>query len=329
MGRVRLADVAERVGVSTKTVSNVVNGTGWVSEPVRARVLAAIDELGYRPNLAARQLRSGSSGLLGLCVPNLGEPYFAEFASEFVSAAQRRGLTVLATQTKAERSVELAMLESTNLPALDGLVFSPLTLTPDDIATRRSTVPLVLIGEHGEALASDRVAHVGPDNVAAAEAATRYLIDSGRTRIAVVGMQSHVADTATVRFEGYRRAMREAGLEIDPKLQVEVARFNRAEGSRAIEELLSREVPFDGVFCFNDSLAFGALFTLAARRVAVPEDVLVVGFDSIDEGRYTIPPLPSVDSGVARSSDTILDLLTGPRAALKGRVTVPFELVQR
>lgn len=329
MGRVRLADVAERVGVSTKTVSNVVNGTGWVSEPVRKRVLEAIDELGYRPNLAARQLRSGSSGLLGLCVPNLGEPYFAEFASEFVSAAQRRGLTVLATQTKAERSVELAMLESTNLPALDGLVFSPLTLTPEDVANRRSTVPLVLIGEHGEALASDRVAHVGPDNVAAAEAATRYLIDRGRKRIAVIGMQSHVADTATVRFEGYRRAIQASGLEVDPNLLVEVERFNRAEGSRAVEELLARGVPFDGVFCFNDSLAFGALFTLAVRGVSVPDEVLVVGFDSIDEGRYTIPPLPSIDSGVARSSDTILDLLAGPRSDLRGRITVPFELVER
>ena len=74
MARVRLADVAEKVGVSPKTVSNVVNGTGWVGDAVRARVLAAIDELGYRPNLAARQLRGGSSGMLALCVPNLREP---------------------------------------------------------------------------------------------------------------------------------------------------------------------------------------------------------------------------------------------------------------
>ena len=118
MARVRLADVAAKVGVSTKTISNVVNGTGWVSDAVRAQVLAAIDELGYRPNLAARQLRGGSSGLIGLCVPNLGAPYFAEFASEFVTAAERRGLTVLVTQSKGSRAVELAMLESENLPAL-------------------------------------------------------------------------------------------------------------------------------------------------------------------------------------------------------------------
>jgi len=329
LGRVRLADVAERVGVSTKTVSNVVNGTGWVSDPVRAEVEAAIAELGYRPNLAARQLRSGSSGLLGLSVPNLGEPYFAEFASEFVSAAQRRGLTVLVTQTKGERPVELAMLESDNLPALDGLVLSPLALTPEDVQGRRSTVPLVLIGEHGEALASDNVAHVGPDNAAAAEAATRYLLERGRRRIAVVGLQSQIADTATVRFEGYKRGLRQAAIDLDPQLLVEVERFNRAEGSRAIEELMARGVAFDGVFCFNDSLAFGALFTLGVHDLAVPEDVLVVGFDSIDEGRYTIPPLPSVDSGVARSSDLILDLLAGPREQICGRITVPFELVER
>ncbi len=103
MPRVRLVDVAVKVGVSAKSVSNVVNGTGVVSDEVRARILAAIDELGYRPNLAARQLRIGTSGLVGLVMPDLREPYFAEFASQFFSAAQRRSLTVLVSQTHGER----------------------------------------------------------------------------------------------------------------------------------------------------------------------------------------------------------------------------------
>lgn len=330
MARVRLADVAERVGVSTKTVSNVVNGTGWVSAPVREKILAVIDELGYRPNLAARQLRSGSSGLIGLCVPSLREPYFAEFASEFVSAAEARGSTVLVTQSKGNREVELSMLECEDLPAVDGMVFSPLTLTREDTERRRSTVPLVLIGEHGEALASDTITHVGPDNAAAAELATRHLLDSGRRRIAAVGLQHGDADsTGQVRFEGYRRALVAAGLELDPALLVETKSYNRAEGSDAVERLIADGVDFDGVFCFNDSLAFGALHTLAAHRIAVPESVAVVGYDNIEEGGYLVPPLTTIDPGLAHSTDLILDLLIGARKGEGGHVPTPFHLVER
>lgn len=332
MARVRLADVAEKVGVSTKTVSNVVNGTGWVSEAVRDRILATIDELGYRPNLAARQLRSGSSGLIALCVPSLREPYFAEFASEFVSAAEARGSTVLVTQSKGNRDVELAMLEVRDLPAVDGLVFSPLTLTPEDTAARRSTVPLVLIGEHGEDLASPTITHVGPDNVAAAQLATQHMIDAGRRRIAAVGLQADAAaTTGHRRFEGYRRALESAGIPVDPALLLEVERYNRAEGSDAIERLVAAGVDFDGVFCFNDTLAFGALYTLGMHRVSVPDAVTVVGYDNIEEGAFMVPPLTTIDPGLASSTTLILDLLAGRRdgADETGHVQVPFHLVAR
>lgn len=330
MARVRLADVAERVGVSTKTVSNVVNGTGYVSAVVRERILATIDELGYRPNLAARQLRNGSSGLLGLCVPSLREPYFAEFASEFVTAAEARGSTVLVTQSKGNRETELSMLECEDLPAVDGLVFSPLTLTRADTEARRSTIPLVLIGEHGEALASDTITHVGPDNAAAAETATRHLIDSGRRRIAAVGLQSRDADsTGHVRFEGYRRALAAAGIPLDPALLVEVDAYHRAEGSAAIERLLADGVAFDGVFCFNDSLAFGALYTLGVHRIAVPDAVAVVGYDNIEEGGFLVPPLTTIDPGLAHSTDLILDLLVGARKGEGGHIGTPYSLITR
>lgn len=330
MARVRLADVAERVGVSTKTVSNVVNGTGWVSAPVREKILATIDELGYRPNLAARQLRSGSSGLIGLCVPSLREPYFAEFASEFVSAAEARGSTVLVTQSKGNRDVELSMLECEDLPAVDGMVFSPLTLTREDTERRRSTVPLVLIGEHGEALASDTIAHVGPDNAAAAEVATRHLLADGRRRIAAIGLQHGDADsTGQVRFEGYRRALAAEGVELDPTLLIETTSYNRAEGSDAVERLIADGVEFDGLFCFNDSLAFGALHTLAVHRIAVPGSVAVVGYDNIEEGGYLVPPLTTIDPGLTHSTGLILDLLVGTRKGEGGHVPTPFHLVER
>lgn len=132
-----------------------------------------------------------------------------------------------------------------------------------------------------------------------------------------------------MRFAGYTHAITDAGIEVDPALLVHVERYNRAEGSRAIEQLIEQGVEFDGVFCFNDTLAFGALHTLGMHGIAVPEEVRLVGYDNIEESKYTIPPLTTIDPGVADASSMILDLLTGETGTPRGHITVPFELVER
>ena len=330
MPRVTLADVAARVGVSATTVSNVVNGTGWVGDEVKARILATIDELGYRPNLAARQLRNGRSGLIALVVPDLREPYFAEFSSRFVTRAQRRGLTVLIAQTNGDRAAERDMMTGVGLPALDGIVLSPLELTAEDLAERRSAPPLILIGEQAETLAGPGVQHVGIDNVAAAAAATEQLIAQGRRRIAAVGVQeSGPSATSRLRFEGYQRALVAAGLPVDPALFATVEHFNRAEGSRAVQRLIERDVPFDALFCFSDSLALGALYTLGTHGIQVPDRVAVMGFDGIEEGRFHIPAFSTVDPGVEGAADTILDILGSGQTAPATHHRVPFEIIAR
>lgn len=330
MARVRLVDVAARVGVSAKTVSNVVNGTGTVSDPVRQRVLRAIEELGYRPNLAARELRRGTSGLIGLVMPDLREPYFAEFASNFFTAAQRRSLTVLVSQTHGDHDTERRMCEGVGLPALEGLVMSPLALQPADVEARRSEVPLVLIGEHGESCATPRVPHVGADNVEAARAATAHLIGRGRRHIAAIGVQeSGSTATSRLRFEGYRQALREASIPFDARLSAPVTHFNRAQGHAAALRLVASGVPFDALFCFNDTLAFGALYALATCGIHIPEDVEMMGFDDIEEGRFSLPPFASVNPNSRGSSELILDLITGERPWTGGRHTVPFSISER
>jgi DNA-binding LacI/PurR family transcriptional regulator len=331
VARITLADVAARVGVSAKSVSNVVNGTGWVSDEVRDRILEAIDDLGYRPNLAARQLRSGRSGLIALVIPDLREPYFAEFAARFVTTAQQRSLTVLVAQTGGDRTAELAMMAGEGFPALDGIVMSPLRLTADDLADRSAAPPLILIGEQAEALVGPSVHHVGIDNVSAAAAATAHLIGQGCRRIAVVGMQdSGPSATSRLRFDGYRQALTASGIDIDPALfATTVGHFNRAEGSVAVQRLLDAAVDFDGLLCFSDSLALGALYTLGSARVPVPEQVKVMGFDGIEEGRFHIPTFSTVDHGVEQASDTILDILAAPVPSPGTRHQVPYRILAR
>src|SRR5665647_2148175 len=158
-------DVARLAGVSIKTVSNVVNGYPHIRETTRARVLAAIDELDYQLNVAARNLRTGRTGIIALAVPELGLPYFAELADSVIEAADVQGLTVLIEQTGSRRERELEVLSGARRHLTDGLIFSPLALGAGDEDLLRVDFPVVVLGER---LFPDSVDHVTMQNVEAA-----------------------------------------------------------------------------------------------------------------------------------------------------------------
>ncbi|MEV4704181.1 LacI family DNA-binding transcriptional regulator [Actinoplanes sp. NPDC049316] len=301
-----LKDVAARAGVSIKTVSNVVNGYVHVSPETRARVQQAIDALGYIPNVAARQLRSGRSGVIALAVPELQSPYFAELAGLIVQAAERRSWTVLIDQTDGHADRERNLVAGLRRHAIDGLIFSPLALAGEELSTTGDT-PMVLLGEriwHGPA------DHVAIDSTAAAMEATRHLAGLGRRRIAAIGAQSRPsAVTAHQRLAGYRAALAEAGLPEDPRLIAEVESFHRVDGAAAMAALLDGPEPPDAVFCFNDVLALGALRTLLERGLSVPGDVAIAGFDDIEDGRFSTPTLTTIAPDTAEIARLAVDLL--------------------
>jgi DNA-binding LacI/PurR family transcriptional regulator len=294
LGRaVGLRDVAALAGVSVKTVSNVVNDYPYVSETTRARVRAAIDDLDYRPNVAARNLRGGRSGLIGLGVPELDVPYFAEIARLVVDAAAEHGFTVLIDQTGGVREREHLFVSGIRPQLVDALIVTPITLTQDDLADRRHRLPMVLLGETP---ADGLVDQVAIDSRKAGTAAVEHLIGLGRRRIAAIGASTGpTTSTAHLRrLEGYRQALTEAGLGVDRGLVAEIDAFHAAEGDRAMGALLDLTEPPDAVFCFNDVLALGATRRLLTTGRRVPEDVAVIGFDDIDEGKYVTPTLSTV-----------------------------------
>lgn len=141
MAGARLKDVAERAGVSIKTVSNVVRGEIRVAEQTRERVLRAIAELDYQPNASARHLRTGRSGIIALAVPELVAPYFAELAAEVIAAAKKRGCTVLIEDTGGDPAEELRIACGLSDPLIDGVLLSPLSLDEAMLATRERRVP--------------------------------------------------------------------------------------------------------------------------------------------------------------------------------------------
>lgn len=331
--QVRLLDVAALAAVSVKTVSNVVNGYDHVRPETRARVQAALVELNYRPNLSARSLRQGRSGVIALAVPALDMAYFAELARAVVEAAAQRGWTVLVDQTDglAEREREVATGLRGHL--IDGLILSPVSLEAYELQRTQEDVPLVLLGEK---IAGGPVDHVAVDNVAAAAAATTHLLGLGRRRVAAIGYQSSTdaaSGVAALRRRGYESALAAAGLEVEAALTPEVSGYLRADGAAAMRTLLALPQPPDAVFCFNDLLALGALRTLAERGVRVPEEVAVAGFDDIEDGRYSTPTLTTVRPDKERIALVAVDLLArriGDEPDSEPReVTAPYDLVVR
>jgi DNA-binding LacI/PurR family transcriptional regulator len=329
---VRMKEVASRAGVSVKTVSNVVNGYLHVAPSTRERVQRAIDEMGYRPNLTARSLRSGRTGIIAVAVPRLDEPYFAELAAAVIGVADERGCTVLVDQTDGQRDREQLAVAGIRPDLIDGLILSPLALGADDLLTASVTsTPLVLLGERISDSSHD---HVGIDNVAAARLATEHLLSLGRTRIAAIGtMDSVVAQTARLRRTGYREALARAGLAVLPGHEREVAGFTRGAGAQAADRLLDLPERPDAVFCFSDLLALGALHALHRRGVRVPEDVAVIGVDDIAESRYSTPTLSTVAQDVDEIARLAVDALLHRLAAGTGdpprELSASYRLVVR
>jgi DNA-binding LacI/PurR family transcriptional regulator len=287
-----LRDVADRAGVSIRTVSNVVSGYEHVSARMRERVMAAIAELDYRPNPVARTLRTGRTGVLALVVPEIDVPYFSQLARDVIDAAAQLGFRVMIDQTGHDHARERQLLLGEDRTMLfDGILFSPLVTRAELLEMKHTTtMPLILLGEHEF---DGRFDHVAIDNVAAARDAVGHLIASGRSRIAAIGAQPEEEyETPRQRTAGYESALAGAGLELDPRLMRPSAHYSRTDGYDAARDLLALHP--DAIFCYSDLLAMGAMRAVFDAGLRVPDDVAVIGVDDIEEGRFSRPSLSTV-----------------------------------
>jgi DNA-binding LacI/PurR family transcriptional regulator len=329
---VTLRDVAARAGVSIKTVSNVVHNVGGKVSPRTAdRVRQAIEELGYRPNLSARRLRSGHSRVIALALPDLRNPYFADMAAATITAARDRGYNVFIEQTGGSAEAELDAIEGMSDPMIEGVIIAPLLLDQRQLAGRDLPLPLVLLGQREPGFAGDQVS---VDNAEASRQVTAHLIGRGYRRIAIIGRQDDVPDaTAVQRIDGYRRALKEAGIEADASLEplLQQTPYSRAAGAQCMASLLELPQPPDAVYCLADVLAFGALSALHAAGLRVPDDMGLAGFDGLEEARYRVPTLTTVAPDLGQMAKSAVDALIeriqsaeiiGPRD-----ITCDFDLV--
>ncbi len=305
---VTVHDVARLAGVSIKTVSNVVNDYEHIRPETRRRVQEAIDSLGYRPNLSARGLRSGKTGAISLIIPDLRNAYFAELADSVMKAADRKGLFVIIEQSGVTRERELDILRGPRMRMVDGVLYSVLALGEEDLPLLDEvSVPMVLLGER---IFTGPYDHVTMHNVEGARAATEHLIGMGRRRIVALGAHpGEVIGSAGLRLQGYRDALAAFGIAFDPRLVAESGDWFRSSGAESMRALLASDVDFDAVVAFNDSMALGAMRVLQEAGRRVPDDVAMIGFDDLDESRYTLPTLSSIDPGRDEIARVAVDFL--------------------
>ncbi|WP_443034247.1 LacI family DNA-binding transcriptional regulator [Streptomyces sp. BE147] len=286
-----IKDVARRAGVSVGTVSNVINRPEAVLPRTRARVLAAIDELGYVRSESARQLRAGRSRIMALLVLDMGNPFFVEVARGAESAARRAGLGVMVCNSGRSAAEEAEYLGLFAEQRVCGVLVTPADATGRNLeAFGRHRIPYVLV---------DRVASgaescsVSVDDVRGGALAVGHLLAAGHRSVAYVGGPADLHQIRD-REQGALAALAEAGLPPEALVPIASARMDVAAGRDAGAGLLGLVPRPTAVFCANDLLALGVLQALYAAGVRVPQDVAIVGYDDIEFAAAAAVPLTSV-----------------------------------
>ncbi|MGA6159994.1 LacI family DNA-binding transcriptional regulator [Stenotrophomonas sp. NPDC087984] len=315
--------IAERAGVSIASVSRVLNGLS-TRRDTEERVRKAAAELGYVPNSVARSLKGGRTRQLTFAMPDIGNPAYVAMVREIQAVAKAAGYRLLLHSTDAITEDELAVVHSLAERTSDGLIICPIRITPQHVeAIEHASAPVVVIGSPPPDAALDCVQ---TDSASGAQKAVWHLADTGRRRIALI---NGPVDTVPGRNrdEGYRKALVGHGLSYDPGLTA-VTDFAVTAGAAAAHELLDRRPDLDAIFCANDQLALGAVQTLHARGIHIPEDVAVAGMDDSVLARAAWPPLTSVDLCSAKRGRLAAELLLerlGETAAGQGEQAEPAE----
>ncbi len=286
-----IRDVAARAGVSTTTVSHVINESRVVSEATAWRVRRAMKALNYQPNAVARSLRRKSTHTLGLILPDSSNPFFAEVARGIEDFAFRQGYTVLFGSSDADLEKERAYVRAFIEKQVDGMIFVAAGESTKQIQQLLAErLPLVIVDREFKHLVAD---YVVADNRSGGVQATQHLIGLGHRRIACITGPSKVTPSAE-RVTGYRQALKAHSLAFNPSL-VQWGDFTAASGFRATQELLRRKSKAPtAIFACNDMMALGALGAIHAAGLHVPDDVSLVGFDDITLACYATPPLTTI-----------------------------------
>jgi LacI family transcriptional regulator len=322
-------DVAKQAGVAPITVSRVVNNSGYVSEETRARVEAAIADMGYVPNVLARSLRSRRTDTLALILTDISNPFWTTVVRGVEDAASNAGFNVILCNTDESEAEQDKYLRVLLQKQVDGVLLVPArsALEPIQFVQSQDT-PVVVLDRLIPDVQADTV-HC--DSEGGAHQLTRLLLSLGHRRIAVLSGPQGVS-TAEDRVAGYQRALKEAGLDVDPAL-VYYGQFSLESGYTMTQRVLAATPRPSGLFAGNNFIAIGALRALRDAGLQVPEDLALVGFDDLPADLVVDPFLtvvaqPAYEMG-RRATELLLARLSGEAPEAYQEIVLPTELIVR
>ena len=324
-----LNDVARLAGVSSMTVSRVINNSGHIGPETRAKVNQAIVELGYMPNVLARQLRSKRTKTIALVLTDITNPFFTTIARGVEDTARAQGYAVMFCNTDESEAEELEYVRVLIQRRVDGVLLVPATDSSGSLQLlHKHGLPVVVLDRH---VRSGQVDEVRTDSEAGAYLAIRHLIDLGHRRIAVLTGPADVS-TSMDRVAGYRRALAEESLEPDSRY-ILFGEYNDASGFEMTRRILAARPRPTALFAANNFIAFGAIQALREAGLSIPEEMSIAVFDDLPQG-WVFDPFLTVVSQPAyeigrRATELMLERLTGEAPAEPRTIVLPSELIAR
>jgi LacI family transcriptional regulator len=289
-----MKDIARDLGVSVVTISKVLRNHPDVGDETRERVLARVKELDYRPNLAARSLVTGRTYLVGLVVPDLLHPFFAEIAKSISEVLRERGYYLIVSSSEEDPVLEEQEIDQLLARRLDALIVASCRTNVDlFFRIEKQKTPYVLIDRTFPGLSAN---FVGVDDLAAGVLATKHLIEAGCKRVAHI--RGPETSPAIRRLEGYKQGLAQAGMRITDDYIISELKGDvetKQRGAEAMSRLLNLRKRPDGVFCFNDPMAMGAMNYALDHGVRIPEDIAVIGCGNLHYDDSLRVPLSSID----------------------------------
>ncbi len=321
--RVTIHDVAREAGVSVATVSKVINDRYGVSKATAAKVQAVIETLGYESSLVARSLRSLRTNVIGILVAEF-EPFSTEILKGTSAAIAGTGFELLAYSGGGGSRPGW---EQRYLSRLQGTLIDGAILVTPTVVTANATIPVIAVDPH---LGPADLPTIDADNATGAASAVQHLLDLGHRRIGLIGGRSDL-ESARLREEGYRSALRSAGIEPDPAL-IRIGDYRRETGEVLGRELLALPERPTAIFAANDLSALGVLAVAQEMGLDVPRDLSVVGFDNIPESAMATPSLTTVAQPLqqigARAIEMLIGLIEG-KPAEPSHLRLPTQLIVR
>jgi LacI family transcriptional regulator len=290
MPRTTISDVAKEAGVSTMTVSRVLNGRGEISQETRERVQQVIDNLGYRPSSVARNLKTQRTHTIGLIVPDITNPFFPEVVRGAEDQASEEGFAIILCNTIRNGDRERKALELLQDKRVDGLISCSSSLPDEELIPLLKQQEAVVLFDRivDKAIAGS----VRIDDVYGGISATNHLLKIGRRSLGLLAGPKYYGGSERRRY-GFRAALELQGMHVDPKQEIDCEPDEQG-GYDATKILFQRHQKLDGIFCFNDLVALGTLCALGELGAAVPDQVAVIGFDDLRLASLATPQLTTL-----------------------------------